>query len=127
MYNSKKTKKVMISGDTGKKNYDEVKAMQIYLRNRGIPASDIIVDIQGDTTFDSIKHLTLFNFQHISITTQEFHLPRAVFIAQSLGLSVDGIISDRSAYIDEKRYELRESFSRLKAFIEVLGRHIGIR
>ena len=125
MYNNKKTLKVMISWDTWKKNYDEVKAMQVYLRNRGIPPSDILVDTQWSTTFDSVFHLTLFTFKRIAITTQAFHLPRAIFIAQSLWLSVDWIVSDRSTYKDEGKYERRESFSRIKAFLDVLWYYIS--
>ena len=124
MYNNHKTQKVMISWDTGKKNYDEVKAMQVYLRNRWIPPNDIIVDTEWNTTFESVEHLTLYNFKKIAITTQAFHLSRAIFIAQAMWLQVDGIISDRSAYNEERKYQRREMFARLKAFSDIMFYYI---
>ena len=128
MYNAGKTRKIIISGDNGKKYYNEVDAMYTYLRNRGIPTLDIIMDTEGYNTFLSIRNLARIADLHtVGIITQEFHLPRAVFIAQSLGLQPIGIISDRSSYTHADDYEKRELFARIKAFFDVMGRWIGIR
>jgi SanA protein len=101
--------------------------MYTYLRNRGIPAEDINIDNDGHDTFASVSNLAA---QHltgsIGIVTQYFHLPRTLFIAQSLGLQPVGIISDRASYLHAQRYEMRESFARIKAFFDVVGRWLGV-
>jgi SanA protein len=128
MYNAGKTYKIIISGDNGKKYYNEVDAMYTYLRNRGIPTLDIIMDTEWYSTFLSISNLARIADLHtIGIVTQEFHLPRAIFIAQSLGFQPIGIISDRSSYTHADDYEKRELFARIKAFFDVAGWWIGVR
>lgn len=84
-YNAGKSHKIIISGDNGKKYYNEVDAMYTYLRNRSVPADDIIIDRAGYDTFASISNLAHQNTtRSIGIVTQYFHLPRSLFIAQSL-------------------------------------------
>lgn len=126
MYQRKKAKKVIISWDNWKKYYNEVDAMFAYVRNRGVPVEDIIVDVQWYNTFDSIAHVTnIPNITTLGIVTQNFHLPRSLFIAQWIGLHSIGIVSDRASYINSDKYEVRESFARIKAFFQVIWRYIG--
>lgn len=126
MYQRKKAKKIIISWDNGKKYYNEVDAMFAYVRNRGVPVEDIIVDVQWYNTFDSIAHVTnIPNITTLGIVTQNFHLPRSLFIAQWIGLHSIGIVSDRASYINSDKYEIRESFARIKAFFQVIRWYIG--
>ncbi len=121
MYQRGKTKKIIISWDNGKKYYNEVDAMYSYCVNRGIPAKDIIVDMYGYSTYESIIHVrTLPGINTVGVVTQNFHLPRALFIAQSIGIQAIGIVSDRASYYNSQKYELRESFARIKAFFQVI-------
>ena len=125
MYQRKKAKKIIISWDNGKKYYNEVDAMFAYIRNRGIPVEDIIVDVEWYNTFDSIAHVTRIpSITTLWIVTQNFHLPRSLFIAQWIGLDSIGIVSDRASYINSDKYETRESFARIKAFFQVLWWYI---
>lgn len=125
MYQRKKAKKVIISWDNWKKYYNEVDAMFAYVRNRGVPVEDIIVDVQWYNTFDSIAHVTnIPNITTLGIVTQNFHLPRSLFIAQWIGLHSIGIVSDRASYINSDKYEVRESFARIKAFFQVIRWYI---
>lgn len=102
--------------------------MYTYLRNRGIPSEVIVIDNAGYSTFESISSVaTQYPHSNIGIITQYFHLPRTLFIAQSLGLKPIGIIADRASYLNAQNYELRESFARIKAFFEITARWIGIR
>lgn len=121
MYQRKKAKKIIISWDNGKQYYNEVDAMFAYVRNRGVPIEDIIVDVEWYNTFDSIVHVTKFpSITTLGIVTQNFHLPRALFIAQWIWLHSIGIVSDRASYLNSDNYELRESFARIKAFFQVI-------
>lgn len=125
MYQRKKAKKIIISWDNWKKYYNEVDAMFAYVRNRWVPVEDIIVDVQWFNTFESIVHVTnIPNITTLWIVTQNFHLPRSLFIAQWIGLHSIGIVSDRASYINSDKYETRESFARIKAFFQVLWRYI---
>ncbi len=125
MYQRKKAKKIIISWDNGKKYYNEVDAMFAYIRNRWVPVEDIVVDVQWYNTFDSIAHVTsISNITTLWIVTQNFHLPRSLFIAQGIGLDSIGIVSDRASYINSDKYELRESFARIKAFFQVIAWYI---
>ncbi len=121
LYQRQKALKIIVSWDNGKRYYNEVDAMYTYLINRGIPSQDIILDTWGYNTFLSIANTKKLTWiQTIAISTQEFHLPRAIFIAQSLWFNVLGIISDRASYDETKQYKLRESFARIKAVWDVL-------
>lgn len=125
MYQRGKAKKIIISGDNGKKYYNEVDAMFAYLRNRKIPADDIIIDTNWFNTFLSISNIKQDStITKIGIVTQEFHLPRALFIAQWIWFDTIGIISDRASYLNSEAFEQRESFARIKAFFQVIWWHI---
>lgn len=125
MYQRKKAKKVIISWDNGKQYYNEVDAMFAYVRNRWVPVEDIIVDVEWYNTFDSIIHVTkLSGIKTLWVVTQNFHLPRSLFIAQWVWIDSIWIVSDRSDYINSNKYEARESFARIKAFFQVLGWYV---
>lgn len=109
--------------------------MYRYLRNRGIPADAIITDIYGTSTFASIVHTKeimgalgetdiIANNQQIGVITQNFHLPRALFIAQAIGLDTVGISSDRASYAETKTYITRERFATIKAFLSIIRYYI---
>ncbi len=127
LYQLRKTKKIIISWDNTKKYYNEVDAMYKYLINRGIPSSAIITDIYWESTYKSIIHLRAMwytKYDTIWIVTQKFHLPRATFIAQFIWLKTLGISSDRASYTNDEKYELRESFARVKAMFEALWYYV---
>lgn len=128
LYQAKKTKKIFISWDNGKKYYNEVDAMHNYLRNRGIPEADIITDTGWFTTYQSInnfkKVLNKNHFSDIWIITQAFHLPRAIFIAKALWIEAIGIPSDRAVYKEETTYQKRESLARIKSIFDIIMHYV---
>ncbi len=125
LYKSQKTKKIIISWDNTKKYYNEVDAMYNYIINRGIPAEDIITDTSGTDTYQSMIHLRkMWYTSTIWIITQNFHLPRALFIAQFIWMHAIGISSDRASYDNNEQYEVRESFARLKAVFDALWYYV---
>ncbi len=99
LYQAGKIRKILLTGDHGNKEYDEVKAMRLYLRRLGVPESDIFLDHAGFTTYDSLyRARDIFGVQDCVIVTQEFHLPRSVYTARKLGLDCYGYVADRRSY-----------------------------
>lgn len=123
LYRDGKAPKILVSGDHGQDNYDEVNTMRQYLEAKGAPAADIFMDHAGFDTYDSIyRARDVFAVRSVLIVTQGFHLPRALYIARSLGLKAQGVVAEGPVYVDTQAYELREVAARVKAFAEVMLR-----
>ena len=119
LYEKKKTDKIIVSGDHGQEDYDEVNAMKTFLKNNNIPSSDIFMDHAGFNTYASIyRARDIFKVKKIIIVTQGYHLSRAIFIARELGLEAYGIASDPREYNTEqmRNYKMREVAARNKDF-----------
>lgn len=117
LYSKEKAPKIIVSGDHGRKNYDEVNAMKDFLRNKGVPAEDIFMDHAGFSTYESIyRARDIFKVNKLIIVTQEYHLKRAVFVARELGLEAYGVSSDVRYYLVMEQYKLREIAARNKDF-----------
>lgn len=121
LYNSHKVQRILVSGDHGQKRYDEVNTIKKYLLKKGIPPEDLFLDHAGFDTYDSIyRARDIFHVQSMIIISQDFHLPRAVYIAKSLHVNAIGVIADRQDYGNMTGVLLREKIARVKAFIDVL-------
>jgi SanA protein len=119
-YSNKKFKKFLLSGDHRSRNYDEVNAMKTYLNKKGVPNEDIFLDHAGFDTYNSMfRAKEIFEVNDMIIFTQEFHLPRAVYLAQNLGLDAQGYISDMQDYPANGRLTKREWLANIKAWIEL--------
>jgi len=119
LYQAGKIERFLVSGDNGQENYDEVNAVKDYLLSLAIPAEDIFLDHAGFDTYDSmVRAKEIFEVESAYIVTQEFHLPRAVFLAQAQGISALGVISDKRQYRGEGYSQLREWPARFKSFFE---------
>lgn len=121
LYESGKVERLLVSGDHGTKGYDEVNSMKDYLLKAGVPAEDIFLDHAGFDTYDSIyRARDIFEVQSAVIITQEFHLPRALFIANSLKLEAVGVPADIQNYGHMERVLLREKLAVVKAWGNVM-------
>lgn len=121
LYQRQKIRKILVSGDHGQKTYDEVNAIKDYLLSQGIPKTDIFLDHAGFDTYDSIyRAKAIFQIHSAVIITQDFHLPRAVFIAQKLGLPAVGVSADIQNYGHMERVLVREKIAVVKAYVDVL-------
>lgn len=117
LYSEGKAPKIIVSGDNGQKDYDEVNAMKDFLQNKGVPAADIFMDHAGFSTYESMyRARDIFKVEKIIIVTQEYHLKRAVFIARELGIEAYGVPSDIRYYLVMEQYKLREIAARNKDF-----------
>ena len=110
-----------MSGDHTKKDYDEVNIMKKYAINKGIPSEDIFMDHAGISTYDSIYRAKyIFNAKKIIIVTQKYHLYRALYIANELGLEAYGIETIKPEYLGNTYREIREVLARNKDFFKCI-------
>lgn len=120
-YNSGKTNRILVSGDNGQVDYNEVIVMRNYLLGQGVPIEAIFLDHAGFDTYDTMyRARDIFLVTKAVVVTQEFHLLRALYIGQRLGLEVYGLASDPRIYAGADYYRLREYFARVKAFLDCL-------
>ena len=121
VYNKLDIKKVIVSGDSEHKDYDETTKMKEYLINNRIPEEDIVVDVYGLSTYDSIYRLkNVYNIDKVVIITQNYHLYRSLYIANSLGIDAYGMPSSGEDYFGQTTRELREILARNKDFLTSL-------
>ncbi len=110
--------KLLMSGDHGRVEYDEVDAMKRYAVNAGIPSEDVFMDHAGFSTYETVyRAKEIFQADKIIIVTQEYHLYRALYIARSLGIEAYGVDADYRNYMGQTARELREILARVKDFV----------
>lgn len=121
LYRAGKTRKFLLSGDHGRTDYDEVEAMRDYLLTQEIPDKDIVLDHAGFDTYDTmVRAREIFQLDSALIVSQSYHLPRAIFIGQNVGMEVYGVSADRQTYLKIEYFRFRESLARVKAVLEVI-------
>ena len=121
LYQNNVSDKIIMSGDHGKKEYDEVNIMKNYVIERGIPSEDIFMDHAGFSTYESIyRAKKIFQAKKIVIVTQKYHLYRALYIANRLGIEAYGVGSDPRQYVGATNREIREILARNKDFIKCI-------
>lgn len=107
--------KILMSGDHGRVDYDEVDAMKRYAVEAGIASEDVFMDHAGFSTYESLyRARDVFKAEKVIIVSQDYHLYRALFIAQSLGLDAYGVSSDYRNYAGQTGREIREVLARIK-------------
>lgn len=120
LYRAGKVRKLLLSGDHGQLEYDEVNAMRDYVRSLGVPARDIFMDHAGFSTYETMfRARDVFGLRDAVVVTQGFHLPRAVFIARRLGLDAAGVTADRRRYVGEEYLRYRDALARAKDVIQL--------
>lgn len=125
LYSSGKVHRILMSGATDGKRYDEPRAMQELALELGIPAEDILVDRGGVRTFETCERAaTLFHVRRALLVSQRYHLPRALAICHALGIQVHGVAADMDAHNSRSMYywKLREVPATLVALCEALWR-----
>ena len=113
--------KLLLSGDHGREGYNEVGTMKEYiLKNSNIKEKDIFLDHAGFSTYDSIyRAKDIFKVESALIVTNEYHLPRALYLAEKLGIDAYGYTSDKREYYYMDAYKKRERIAQLKDFLFV--------
>lgn len=121
LYESSIAPKIIMSGDHGREEYDEVNIMKSFAIERGVPSEDIFMDHAGFATYDSIyRAKEIFEAKRIVIVTQDYHLYRALHIANSLGIEAYGVPSNPRKYGGQFIRDIREILARDKDFVKCL-------
>lgn len=134
LYFNGRVEKLLMSGDNSEVTYNEPEAMRQYALSLGIPDEDIVLDYAGRRTYDTCyRAKAIFGVESAILVTQKFHLPRAIFLCNALGVTGVGVEADRRYYLKRSRlmWNLRELPATVGAFVDVyltkplpiLGKH----
>lgn len=112
LYKKGAAPKIIMSGDHSSDDYNEVAVMKQYAIDAGVPSEDIFMDHEGYSTYETAyRAKEVFDAKKVILVTQEYHLYRAIYIAESLGIETYGVASDYDMQ------ESREVLARCKDFI----------
>ena len=115
------SEKLLMSGDHGRTDYNEVETMKQYAIDEGIDSENIFMDHAGFSTYESIyRAKEVFGVKKMVIITQEYHLYRALYIAEKLGIEAYGVASDYHIYAGQFMWDLREILARAKDFVTTI-------
>lgn len=117
LYQNGAAPKLLMSGDHGRKKYNEVQTMKDIALDQGVPSEDVFMDHAGFSTYDSLyRARDVFQARKVIIVTQKYHLYRALYIARSLGLDAWGVSADTRRYRGQSQRDFREILARDKDF-----------
>lgn len=113
--------KILMTGDHGQEDYDEVNVMKQYALDAGIDEIDIFMDHAGFSTYESMyRAKEIFGVKKMIIVTQKYHLSRALYIANKLGIEAYGVASDYRTFGGQLGRDSREVLARVKDVFTVV-------
>jgi vancomycin permeability regulator SanA len=117
LYDAGASDRLLMSGDHGQDNYDEVNAMKDFVVEQGVPPEVVFMDHAGFSTYESLyRARDIFQIKTVVIVSQQYHLYRALYIAERLGLNAYGVSCDRRVYNPYLLFSVRETLARCKDF-----------
>ena len=122
LYQLGKVNKLLMSGDNRFVNYNEPEAMRQYALELGVPDEDIILDYAGRRTYDTCYRASaIFGVKSAILVTQAFHLPRALFLCNSLGITSIGVEANNTYFLKRSRiyWNIRELFATFQSVLDV--------
>lgn len=121
LYHAGASPKLLMSGDHGQVEYDEVNAMKNYALSAGVPSEDVFMDHAGFSTYESMyRAKEVFCAETVIVVSQKYHLYRAVYDARALGLEAWGVAAEDVAYLGQTVRNVREILARNKDFFYCL-------
>lgn len=121
LYQNGVSNKIIMSGDHGKENYDEVNVMKRFAIEKDVKSEDIFMDHAGFSTYESMyRAKDIFKAKKILIVTQKYHMYRAIYVAEQLGLEAYGVNSDPRTYAGQAMRDLREILARDKDWLKCI-------
>lgn len=126
LYQAGKVEKILMSGDNRFVDYNEPAAMKEYAISMGVLEDAIVLDYAGRRTYDTCyRAKEIFGLQEAILVTQRYHLPRALFTCQGMGISVNGVAADLRQYHTHslRFWSLRELPATLVAVWQVWVSH----
>lgn len=121
LYKSNKVDKILLSGDNGRNEYDELTVMKLYCQKNGVDTTKIYIDYAG---FDSYS--TMYRAKHIFkvdtaiLVSQKYHLNRCIYLGDQLGIESFGYSADRGIYPGYNYYSFREKLSVTKSVLDII-------
>ena len=122
LYFAGKVQKLLMSGDNRSDNYNEPEAMRLYALSLGIPPDAIVLDYAGRRTYDTCyRAKAIFGLNSVLLVTQQFHLPRALYLCNSLGIQATGVEANNLHYFPLLLliWNIREQLATVGAFVDV--------
>lgn len=120
LYEAGKVRQLLVSGDNRFVDYDEPGRMYDYAVAHGVPAEDVVRDYAGRRTYDTCYRAhAIFGVESALLVTQRFHLPRALYTCENLGVVSVGVSADRYAYRSNAYYRLRDTVATVRAWLDV--------
>jgi SanA protein len=122
LYHAGKVERLLLSGDNSTASYNEPAAMAAAARQLGVPDEALVLDYAGRRTYDTCyRARAIFGLDQATLVTQRFHLPRALYLCEALGLEVQGVAADRGPYRERsvRFWHLRELFATAAAWWDV--------
>lgn len=117
LYNAGLAPKILMSGDHYYDNYNEVASMRNYAIQRGVPSDDIFMDHAGLSTYETMARASnIFQIDKAIVVTQEYHLYRSLYLANSMGIDAVGVIATGHIFKSQPYYSFREVLARTKDF-----------
>lgn len=124
LYKQGKVDKLLLTGDNSSIYYNEPGHMGEYARSQGVPESALAYDYAGRRTYDSCwRARHIFGLDRVVLVTQDFHLPRALYLCEQFGVDAVGVPADRRFYAAAPWWTLRESVARVAAWFDIHVRH----
>lgn len=121
LYNLGASPKLLMSGDHGRVDYNEVGTMKQYAVSAGIPSEDVFMDHAGFSTYESLyRAKEVFGAEKVIVVSQEYHLYRALYIAERMGLDACGVSADYRTYWGQTSRDIREILARAKDFLNTI-------
>ena len=111
--------KLLLTGDDGQVEYNEVETMKNYAISAGVPEEDIFLDHAGFSTYDSIYRASyVFGIESMIVVTQEYHLYRALYGCKKMDIEALGVSANQETYEGQEFREVREVLARVKDFVK---------
>lgn len=121
LYQKEISDTLLMSGDASTPYYNEVMAMELYAVEAGVSETAILKDPKGLCTYDSIRNaVKQYGCRKIVIVTQKYHIYRAMYLAEKLGIEAYGVACEEQQYKDQNFRELREIAARCKDFLIIV-------
>lgn len=120
LYEAGQVEKILVAGQGGRYSYNEIEPAKDYLLKNKVKQKDIFLDYNSKNTFASMyraKHL--YNIDRALIISQNFHLPRALYLARRLNIDALGCVTDSQDYMEKYEDRRREFFARVKAWLDI--------
>jgi len=123
VYLAGKAEKILISGNSNNRGFNEVFEMKNRMLAKNIPESALVLDDNGSRTYESVRHAKeIYHIQKVILITNAFHAPRALYICKHFGIDAVAYCPEKTTFgIWPVRYQVREYFARLKAVFDVFG------